>query len=124
MAVSRNRVDVMGYLGSDPEMKYREGFTTLSFSVAVTERWKDARGEKREHTEWVRCSMLENFDSQGRAGARTTFLASALGKGSAVAIEGRLRTHEWTDKEGGKRWSTEVRVDDVQLLDRAPEGAR
>jgi single-strand DNA-binding protein len=121
MAVSRNRVDLMGYLGGAPELKFHETFTTLTFSLAIGEKWTAGNGEKREHTEWVRCTLIENFDEQGRPAARTTFLASACRTGSAVAIEGKLRTREW-EKDGERRRSTDVRIDDVQLLDRAPEG--
>lgn len=122
MAVSRNRVDVMGYLGAGPEVKYGDTWVSMTFRVGVTDRWTD-EGERKERTEWIRCTMFER-KRDGACGPRIAFLSNAMRKGSAVAVEGKLRTRSWKNSDGEDEYATDVNVDDVQLLDRAPDGAR
>lgn len=120
MAVSRNRVDVMGYLGAAPELTYHEGFTRLAMRIAATQKFTRGDGSRGERTEWIACELNESRQDDGACGRRSAFLASALHRGSAVAIEGQIRTREWTDAQGQRHWMTTVRIDDLQLLDRAP----
>lgn len=105
---SVNRVILIGNLGKDPESRFLpSGVQVASCSVATTEKWKDKSGAVQEHTEWTRCSMF----------GKTAELAVAyLKKGSSVYLEGKLHTNKWQDKEGQDRYSTEVRVDRMQLL--------
>lgn len=104
-----NRMTVIGYLGADPELQEANGKHRVSFSVAATESWKDARGDKRERTEWFRVS------SWG-AGARA--ISEHLRKGSRVFVEGRIRTYRYTDKQGQERDGMEVDASRVMFLDR------
>ena len=109
-----NRVQLIGYLGRDPESKYTPtGKRVTDFPIAITHRWKDEDGESREHTEWV------NIEAWGRL-AETCH--EYLAKGSLVYIDGRLRTDRYEDKEGEPRFFTKVAAQTVQFLDR-PAGS-
>jgi len=100
---------VAGHLGKDPEVRYTQsGDAVASFSVAVGESWKDkATGEKRERTEWFNCSAF------GRLGE---VVGEYLKKGSAVMLEGTLRTDGYTDNDGNKRKSTKFIVNEMRML--------
>lgn len=113
---SVNKAILVGNLGRDAEMRYTpSGVAVTNFSVATTETWKDKAGEKQERTEWTRCQLW------GKAAAAVT---EYLTKGKQVFVEGRLQTNEWTDKDGNKRKTTEVRVDRVVLLGGGKGGER
>jgi len=102
-----NRVQLIGYLGRDPESKYTTtGKRVTDFPIAVTNRWKNESGEPREHTEWV------NIEAWGRL-AETCH--EYLGKGSLVYIEGRMKTDRYED-EGETRYFTKVVARTVQFL--------
>jgi single-strand DNA-binding protein len=102
-----NRVQLIGYLGRDPESKYTPtGKRVTGFPIAVTNRWKGEAGETREHTEWV------NIEAWGRL-AETCH--EYLGKGSLVYIEGRMKTDRYED-EGEMRYFTKVVARSVQFL--------
>lgn len=102
-----NRVQLIGYLGRDPESKYTPtGKRVTDFPVAVTNRWKDDSGETREHTEWV------NIEAWGRL-AETCH--EYLGKGSLAYIEGRMKTDRYED-DGETRYFTKVVARTVQFL--------
>ena len=102
-----NRVQLIGYLGRDPETKYTTtGKRVTDFPIAITNRWKDESGETREHTEWM------NIESWGRL-AETCH--EYLGKGSLVYIEGRIKTDRYED-EGEVRYFTKVVARTVQFL--------
>ncbi|MEW5974711.1 MAG: single-stranded DNA-binding protein [Acidobacteriota bacterium] len=113
MAGSVNKVILIGRLGKDPEVKYTQGGTPIArFSIATDEVWKDQSGEKQQKTEWhniVAWSKLAEICGQ------------YLAKGKQVYIEGRLQTRSWEDKEGNKRYTTEVRADQMVMLGRADE---
>lgn len=115
---SVNRVTVIGNCGRDAELRYMpNGNAVTNVSVACSEKWKDKEsGEQREHTEWIRLSFF---------GKLAEVAGEYLKKGSPVYIEGKMRTREW-EKNGEKRYSTEVHVDNMQLLgsrnDRAQRG--
>ncbi len=104
---SVNKVILLGNLGKDAETKYTPSGTAVSnFTLATNRRWKDQQtGEWKEETEWHRCVL---WRSENRA--------NYLTKGTNVYIEGRLQTRSWDDKDGQKRYTTEVVVEDLILL--------
>ena len=105
---SINKVILIGHLGNDPEKRFMpNGTATCRYSIATSETWKDKNGEKQEHTEWHRIVMF---------GKIAEIACEYLKKGSAVYIEGRLRTQEWTDKENIKRYTTEIISDTMKML--------
>lgn len=106
-----NRVQLIGYLGRDPESKYTStGKRVTDFPVAITHRWRDDSGETREHTEWV------NIEAWGRL-AETCH--EYLGKGSLVYVDGRLKTDRYED-QGETRYFTKVVAQSVQFLSERP----
>ena len=116
---SVNKVILIGNLGRDPEIRYTPGGSPVAnFTMATTERWTDPNGEKKEKTEWHRIVVW---------GKQAEIAAEYLRKGRQVYIEGSLQTREWTDRDGNKRYTTEVKAQRLQLLgraeDRAPVGA-
>jgi single-strand DNA-binding protein len=105
-----NRVQLIGYLGRDPESKYTPtGKKVAHFSLAVTQRWKSG-GETKEYTEWI------NIEAWGRLGE---ICQEYLRKGSLVYIEGRLKTDKYEDK-GEMKYYTKVVALAMQMLDRKP----
>jgi single-strand DNA-binding protein len=115
-----NRVQLIGYLGRDPESKYTPtGKRVTDFPVAITHRWKDEDGETKEHTEWV------NIEAWDRLAENCH---EYLAKGSLVYVEGRLKTDRYEDQEGDTRYFTKVVAQSVQFLsegrvqEHAPEG--
>jgi len=105
-----NEVRLLGNLGSDPELRHTAaGAATLTISLATSRQWKDRQtGEKREHTEWHRLKLFDR---------RAEVLAQYGRKGSRVYISGELRTHKWTGQDSVERYTTEVLVQDIRLLD-------
>ena len=106
---SVNKVILVGNLGRDPEVRYSpDGAAISNFSIATTDSWRDkATGEKKESTEWHRIVFF---------GKTAEIVAQYLKKGSAVYVEGALRTRKWTDKEGQERYPTEIVGDRMQML--------
>jgi single-strand DNA-binding protein len=104
-----NKVIIVGNLGRDPEVSYMpSGKAVTKFSVATSETWKDkTTGEKKERTEWHR---IVAFDKLGE------ICGEYLAKGRQVYVEGKLQTRSYDDKEGVKRYSTEIIATDVQFL--------
>ncbi len=104
-----NKVIIIGRLGNDPEVRYTpSGSPVAKFSVATSEEWKDKNtGEKKERTEWHRITAW------GKLGE---ICGEYLSKGRQVYVEGRLQTSSYDDKEGVKRYSTEIVASDVQFL--------
>ena len=102
MAGSLNRVQLIGNLGQDPEIRAKQnGDKIATFSMATTDSWTDARsGEKKEKTEWHRVVIF----SDGLAGVAEKYLK----KGMKVFIEGALQTRKWTDNGGVEKYTTEV----------------
>jgi single-strand DNA-binding protein len=104
---SLNRVILLGNLGRDAELKYTaSGAAVCSFSMATTEKWKGRDGQAQEKTEWHRVVLW---------GKSAESLAEYLTKGKQVAVEGRIETRTY-DKDGEKRYSTEIKADRVILL--------
>ena len=106
---SVNKVIIVGNLGKDPETRYApNGDAICNITVATTDTWKDKQtGEKKEQTEWHRVSFF---------GRLAEIAGQYLRKGSAVYVEGSLRTRRWQDKQGQDRYTTEIRADSMQLL--------
>ena len=106
---SVNKVILVGNLGRDAELRYTPGgAAVLNFSMATTETWKDkATNEKKEQTEWHKVVYW---------GRPAEAIKDFLVKGKQIYLEGRLQTRQWEDKEGQKRYTTEVKADKVVLL--------
>lgn len=107
-----NKVILVGTLGRDPETKtFPNGGSVTEFSIATSEKWNDkATGEPREVTEWHRIILNNRLGEVAQ---------QYLRKGSKVYIEGSLRTRKYTDKDGVERSITEIRGDNMQMLDSA-----
>ncbi len=105
-----NKVILIGNLGADPETRYMpSGSAVANLRVATTETWKDRNtGETQEHTEWHRVALF------GKLGE---IAGQYLRKGSKVYIEGQLRTRKWQGQDGQDRYTTEIRADNMQMLD-------
>ena len=100
MAGSVNKVILVGNLGQDPESRFTpQGTAVTNLSVATNESWKDQNGETQDRTEWHRVVMY---------GRMAETAVEYMRKGQMVYVEGRLQTRSWEDKEGMKRYSTEV----------------
>jgi single-strand DNA-binding protein len=108
MARGINKVILVGNLGADPETRYTPGGAAItSIRIATSESWKDKQtGEQQERTEWHRVKFF---------GRLAEIAGEYLKKGSQVYIEGKLRTEEW-EKDGVKRYSTDVIADEMQML--------
>ena len=106
---SVNRVHLLGRLGQDIELRYTpNGDAVGNCTMATSETWKDkGTGEKKERTEWHRLVIW---------GRRAEGLKDYLLKGTQIYVEGRLQTRQWEAKDGGKRSTTEVRVDNIEFV--------
>ena len=105
---SVNKVILLGNLGNDPEVRYTpSGKTVANFSLATTEQWTTKDGAKEEKTEWHR------IVAWGRLGE---ICGEYLHKGKQVYIEGKLQTRAWEDRDGNKRYTTEVIALGMQML--------
>ena len=106
---SLNKVIIIGNLGRDPETKYLpSGDCICNIAVATTESWKDKQtGEKKEATEWHRVAFF------GKLGE---IASQYLKKGSQVYVEGSLRTREYTDKDGVKKYATDIKGSEMKML--------
>ena len=113
---SLNQVQLIGHLGQDPEVRYTQNGTAVAnFSVATTDRWKDKNtGDMQERTEWHRIVL---WGKQGE------LAGEYLKKGALVHIEGSLQTREWEDKEGVKRYTTEINARRFLMLDKKGQGS-
>jgi single-strand DNA-binding protein len=106
-----NRVQLIGYLGKDPESRFiPTGKKVTSFSIAISNRWKTSSGDSKEYTEWV------NVEAWGRLGE---VCQEYLHKGSLVYVEGRLKTERY-EKDGESKSYTKVVALALQFLDRKP----
>jgi single-strand DNA-binding protein len=104
-----NKVILIGRLGSDPEVRYTpSGVAVANFNIATSEEWKDKdSGEKKERTEWHRIVAWRRLGE---------ICGEYLSKGKQVYVEGRLQTRDWEDRDGNKRYTTEIIATDVQFL--------
>src|SRR5499427_7801843 len=105
---SVNKAILVGNLGRDAEMRFTAGGTPVAtVSLATTERFTDREGEKREDTQWHRIVIW---------GKTAESLQEYLTKGKQIYVEGRIQTREWDDKDGNKRYTTEIKADRITLL--------
>jgi single-strand DNA-binding protein len=105
---SVNKVILVGNLGRDAEMRYTPGGAAVAtLNLATTEVWNDKAGQKQEKTEWHRIVLW---------GKTAESLNEYLTKGKQIYVEGRLQTRQWDDKDGNKRYTTEIRGDRIVLL--------
>ena len=108
MANGLNKVILIGNLGRDPEVRYTPGgLAVANFSMATSETWTNKEGEKETRTEWHR------IVAWGKLGE---ICGEYLSKGKQVYIEGRIQTREWEDKEGNKRYTTEITASQMLML--------
>ena len=105
-----NKVILVGNLGADPEIRYTPGGTAVAnFRIATTESYKNKEGQKEEKTEWHRIVTF---------GKLAEICGEYLNKGKQVYLEGRIQTSQWDDKEGNKRYTTEIVCNQMQMLGR------
>ena len=108
---SLNKAMLIGNLGKDPEIKYTpEGLAIAKFSIATKEQWKDKDGKKQDKTEW------HNIVTFGKL---AEICGEYLVKGKQVYIEGRIQTRSWDDKDGNKKYMTEIVANTMQMLSKA-----
>ena len=104
-----NKAILIGNLGGDPEVRYTQnGSAVANFNVATTERWKDQSGTQQEQTEWHRVVAFARLGE---------ICGEYLSKGSKVYIEGRIQTRQWEDRDGNKRYTTEIVAREMKMLD-------
>jgi len=109
-----NRVMLIGNLGKDPQMDYLEGnIGVAKFPLATTETYKDRNGKLISQTEWHTVVLWRGLAELAH---------KYLHRGSLVYIEGRLRTRSWEDKEGNKKFATEVVGDNLIMLEKRGDG--
>ena len=119
--MSLNKVMLIGNVGKDPEVRYLESnpqnpgnnVKVASFPLATSERFKDRSGELRENTEWHNVVVWRS---------NADVVEKFVRKGTQIYVEGKLRTRQWTDQTGNKRYTTEVVADTIQLLGKRPDG--
>ena len=140
-----NKVMLIGNVGNDPEIRYLDSnpqspqgnAKVASFRLATTERYRDRNGETRENTEWhnivawrSNADLVEKFVHKGsqifiEGKLRTRQWTDQTGNKrfttEVIFIEGKLRTRQWTDQTGNKRFTTEVQADNIQLLGKRPD---
>jgi single-strand DNA-binding protein len=104
-----NKAILIGRLGKDPEVRYTpDGTMVTNFNLATDEQWKDKNGEKVQKTEWHRIVAF---------GKLAEICGNYLVKGKLIFVEGRIQTRSWEDKEGVKRYTTEIVANNMQMLD-------
>lgn len=114
MSGSLNKALLIGRLTRDPEMRYTpSGQPVSNFSLATDETYVGKDGQKVEKTEFHRIVAW---------GKQAEFIGNYLGKGRLVYIEGKLETRKWTDKDGQERYTTEIKAERVQAMDKRPDG--
>lgn len=107
-----NKVSLIGNLGGDPELRYTGAGTPVgNFRIATNEFFTDKNGEKQKRTEWHRITVW---------GKLAEVVGEHLKKGRLVYVEGKLQTRQWEDREGVKRYTTEINASEVKFL---PSGA-
>jgi len=108
MAGGVNKVILVGHLGADPDMRYTpSGQGVCELHPATSESWNDKNGQRQERTEWHRIVVW---------GKRAEVCSKYLAKGRQVFVEGRIQTRTYDDKDGNKKYITEIIAADVQFL--------
>src|ERR1043166_4015275 len=114
MAGGVNKVILVGHLGADPDMRYTpSGQGVCELRLATSESWNDKNGQRQERTEWHRIVVW---------GKRAEVCSKYLAKGRQVFVEGRIQTRNYDDKDGNKRYITEIIANDVQFLGGGRDG--
>ena len=109
-----NKVILVGNLGQDPEIRYMQnGKAVANLSMATSETWKDQQGQQQEKTEWHRVIAFDKL---------AEIIGEYVKKGSKIYCEGKLQTRKWTDQQGVERYSTEIVINEMQMLDSKPQG--
>jgi single-strand DNA-binding protein len=105
---SLNRAILLGNLGKDPELRAtQDGAQVCNFPIATTEKFKDSMGNIKEKTEWHKIVVW---------GKQAEICKQYLAKGRSVLIEGKIQTRQWEDDSGQKRYSTEIRAENVRFV--------
>ena len=105
-----NKVILLGRLGSDPEIRYTaNGSAVANINLATNRYWKDQNGERQEKTDWHKCVVW---------GKQAEIVGKYLKKGRLINLEGRLESRSCDDKDGNKRYTTEVIVNDSKMLNK------
>ena len=113
---SVNKVILVGNLGRDAELRYTPGGAAVAtLNLATTEVWNDKQGQKQEKTEWHRIVVW---------GKQAESLQEYLTKGKQIYVEGKLQTRQWDDKDGNKKYTTEIKADRITLLGGGGGGGR
>jgi single-strand DNA-binding protein len=103
-----NKVILIGNLGRDPEVRYtKSGTSVATLNLATSESWTDQNGQKQERTEWHRVVAWSKLADIAK---------EYLTKGNQVYIEGKLQTRSWDDRDGNKRYTTEIKADQMIML--------
>jgi single-strand DNA-binding protein len=104
-----NKVMLIGRLGQDPEKRVTpSGASVVTLSLATSEKFNDKNGNKQERTEWHKCVFWNK---------QADLIEQYCRKGSQLYVEGSLQTNEWQDKDGNKRYTTEIQGRNMQFLD-------
>ena len=112
---SLNKVQLIGYTGDEPEVRYMpNGDGVAVFSLATNEHWKTKEGEEKERTDWHRVVMYRGLAEIAKEHFK---------KGTHLYIEGKLHNRSWEDKEGIKRYTTEIIADEFKFLDKKDPAA-
>ena len=112
MSRSLNKVNLIGNLGADPEVRSTSGGNKVAtFSLATSRSWNSASGEKQEKTEWHRCVVWNS-----KISTLADIVERYLKKGDKVFVEGRIEYRQWQDKENQTRYSTEINVRELIML--------
>lgn len=110
-----NKIILIGRLGADPEVRYtQEGAMVTNFRLATDEQWRDKSGERVQRTEWHRIVTF---------GKLAEICGNYLSKGRLVYIDGRIQTRSWDDRDGNKRYTTEIVAQNMQMLERKEQGS-
>ena len=111
-----NRVMIIGHLGADPELRYTQsGSPVATLRIATDESYTDRNGNRVDRTEWHRAIVFQKAAEHCNLYLR---------KGSLVYVEGKLTTRKWKEQNGQERYTTEIRADRVQFLDRKGNGGQ
>ncbi|MCR9097872.1 MAG: single-stranded DNA-binding protein [bacterium] len=109
-----NKAILVGNLGRDPELRHTpNGQAVVNFTLATSESWTDKSGERQERTEWHRIVVW---------GRQAEMCNQYLSKGRTVYVEGRIQTREWEDKDGNKRYTTEINASNVNFIGPRTDG--
>ncbi len=103
-----NKVILVGNLGRDPEVRYiKDGTAVANLRLATSETWNDQNGQKQERTEWHRIVAW---------GKLAEIAKEYMSKGRQIYVEGKLQTRSWDDRDGNKRYTTEVKAEQMIML--------